>query len=82
MMTVIGEYTTEKQHSVVRFFWGVKELNIKDIHKEIFLVHCGKCSSRKMVHNWVEKFSHVILKLSEDARPLYAISWEVMLTEF
>jgi hypothetical protein len=31
-----------------------KGLNAKDIHKEMFPVHGGKCLSRKAVHNWVE----------------------------
>jgi hypothetical protein len=28
---------------------------VKDIHKEMFCVYCGKCLSHKAVHNWVEK---------------------------
>jgi hypothetical protein len=36
------------------FLWE-KGLNAKEIHKEIFPVYCGKCLSRKAVHNWVEK---------------------------
>jgi hypothetical protein len=32
MVTVLEEYTTKEQHSVVRFLWA-KELNAKDIHK-------------------------------------------------
>jgi hypothetical protein len=34
-----------------------KELNAKDIHKEMFPVYGGKCLSCKAVHNWVEKRS-------------------------
>jgi hypothetical protein len=41
----------------VRCLYGEKGLNAKNIHKEIFLVHGGKCLSRKAVQNWVEKFS-------------------------
>jgi hypothetical protein len=33
MMTVLEEYTTEEQLSVVRFLWA-KEVNANDIHKE------------------------------------------------
>jgi hypothetical protein len=54
--TVLEEYTTEKQPSVVRLF-RAKNLNANDIHKEIFPVYDGKCFWRKAVHNWVEKFS-------------------------
>jgi hypothetical protein len=38
----------------VRFLWA-KGLNVKDIHKEMFLVYCRKYLSRKAVHNWAEK---------------------------
>jgi hypothetical protein len=55
-MTVLEEYTTEKQRSVMRFLWA-RRLNAKDIHKEMFYVYGGKCLSRKAVHKWVEKFS-------------------------
>jgi hypothetical protein len=42
MATVLEEYTTEEQRSVVRFLWA-KGLNAKDTHKEMFpriLVYC------------------------------------------
>jgi hypothetical protein len=55
MTTVLEECNTEEQHSFVRFLWA-KELNAKNIHKEIFPVYGGNCLSRKAVHNWVEKF--------------------------
>jgi hypothetical protein len=42
MTTVLEEYTTEEQRSVVRFLW-VKGLNAKDIHKEMFPVYGAKC---------------------------------------
>jgi hypothetical protein len=44
MLTVLEEYTTQKQHSAVHFLWA-KRLNIKDIHKEMFPVYGGKCLS-------------------------------------
>jgi hypothetical protein len=56
MVTVLEEYTTKGQRSVVRFLFA-KGLNSKDIHKEMFPVYGGKCLSRKAVHNWVKKFS-------------------------
>jgi hypothetical protein len=40
--------------SVERFLW-TKELNAKDIYKEMFPVCGGKCLSRNAVQNWVEK---------------------------
>jgi hypothetical protein len=33
---VLGEYTTEDQRSVVRFFWWAKGLNAKSIRNEMF----------------------------------------------
>jgi hypothetical protein len=50
MPTVLEVCTTEEQRSVVRFFFfflWAKGLNAKDIHKEMFPVHGGKCLSRK-----------------------------------
>jgi hypothetical protein len=52
--TVLEEYNTEEERSVVRFLWR-KGPNAKDIHKQMFHVYGGKCLSRKAVHNWVEK---------------------------
>jgi hypothetical protein len=58
MATVLEEYTTEEQRSVVRFFFlWAKGLNAKDIHKEVFPIYGGKFLSRKAFHKWVEKSS-------------------------
>jgi hypothetical protein len=51
MATVLEVYSTEEQHSVVRFLWA-KILHAKYIHKEIFAVYGGKCLSRKAVQPW------------------------------
>jgi hypothetical protein len=40
-----------------------KELNAKDIHKEMFPVYGGKCLSHKAVHNWVTKVSLMTKRL-------------------
>jgi hypothetical protein len=50
-----------------------KELNAKDIHKEVFSVYGGKCLLRKAVHIWVEKFSQGRSKVADDARPGYTV---------
>jgi transposase len=68
MATVLEDYTTEEQRSVVRFFWA-KVRNSKDIHKQTFAVYGGKSLSRKAVHDWVEKFSQGRLKIADDVRP-------------
>jgi hypothetical protein len=65
MATVLEEYTTDQQRSVV--FCG-QGLNAEDIHKEMFPVYVGECLSRKVVHSWVEKFSEGPSKVEDDAR--------------
>jgi hypothetical protein len=45
MATMLEEYTTEEQRSVVRFLWA-KELNAKDVHKEMLPIYGGKCLSQ------------------------------------
>jgi hypothetical protein len=42
MTTVLEQYTTEEQRSVVRFFFVGKVLNAKNINKEMFPVYDGK----------------------------------------
>jgi hypothetical protein len=54
MATVLEEYTTAEQRSVVRFLWA-RELNAKDIHKDMFPAYGGKYLSGIGAHNWVEK---------------------------
>jgi hypothetical protein len=66
--TVLEEYTTEEQRSVVRFLWA-KGFNAKDIHEGMFPVYCRKCLSHKAVHNYAEKFSQGRSKVADDARP-------------
>jgi hypothetical protein len=48
----------------VGFLWA-SGLNAKDINKELSPVYSRKCFSRKVVHNWVEKFSQGHLKVAE-----------------
>jgi hypothetical protein len=52
MATMLEEFATKEQRSVVYFLW-VKGLDAKDIHKEMFAVYGGKCLLCKAVHNWV-----------------------------
>jgi hypothetical protein len=54
MATVLEEFITQEQRSVVQFLWA-KGLSAKDIHKEMFPVYGGKCFSCKAVENCVEK---------------------------
>jgi hypothetical protein len=45
MATVLEEYITEEQRSIMRFMG--KRTGAKDIFREIFPVYIGKCLSRK-----------------------------------
>jgi hypothetical protein len=56
MATVLEEYTTEEQRSVIRFF-AVKMESIHRILKKMVSVCGRKCLSHKAVHNWIKKFS-------------------------
>jgi hypothetical protein len=56
MATVLEEYTTKEQNSVVCFLLA-KGTNAKDILKEFFSVYGWKCLSPKVVHNWVVNVS-------------------------
>jgi hypothetical protein len=49
MVTILEECSTEEQNPVVCLFLSAKELNVKDVHKEMFPVYGGKCLSRKAV---------------------------------
>jgi hypothetical protein len=40
----------------------------------MFPVYCGKCLSRKAVHNGVEKFSEGVSKVTDDARPIVEVA--------
>jgi hypothetical protein len=51
----------------VFFLWG-KGLNAEGTHKEMFLLHGGKCLSRKAIHDWAQKFSPRRSKVSDDTR--------------
>jgi hypothetical protein len=48
MASVLEKYTTKEQSSVVRFFLWAKGLDEKDIHKEMFHIHNGKCCQVKL----------------------------------
>jgi hypothetical protein len=56
MATVLEEYTTEEQRSVVRFL-SAKGFNAKGIDKVMFPIYGGNCLSHKEVHNWVADVS-------------------------
>jgi hypothetical protein len=46
-----------------------KGINAMDIYKKMFAVYFEKCLSRKVVQNWVVKFSQRRSKIADDAQP-------------
>ena len=48
--------TKIEQRGVVRFLWA-KNMETKDIHREMLPMYGEHCLSRQAVHNWVQKFS-------------------------
>jgi hypothetical protein len=54
------------QRSVVYSLWA-KWLSAMNTHKEMFPVYGGKSLSHKTVHNWVDKFSQRLSKVTDDA---------------
>jgi hypothetical protein len=69
METVLESVLPDNSVLSFFFFFWAKGVIAKDIHKEMFLVYGGKCSSHKAVHNLVEKFSQGRSKVADDARP-------------
>jgi hypothetical protein len=70
LLESIGSSTVQLHDNLgSRRAWACSEAGAKDIHKEMFPVYGGKCSSRKAVHNWVDKFSEGRWKVADDARP-------------
>jgi uncharacterized protein (UPF0128 family) len=63
MMIVLN--VLPKSRVLFCIFLHAKRLVAKDVHKEMFIVCCGKRLSRKAVHNSVEKFSQ---KMPDQAR--------------
>ena len=45
-----------EQRGIVHFLWA-KNMEAKDINKEMLPMYGEHCLSRQAVHNWVQKFS-------------------------
>ena len=56
MAAPLSTCTKIEQRGVVRFLWA-KNMEAKDIHKEMLPMYGEHCLSRQAVHNWVQKFS-------------------------
>ena len=60
--------TKIEQGGVVHFLWA-KNMEAKDIHKEMLPMYGEHCLSRQAVHNWVQKFSEGRTSI-EDEHPV------------
>jgi hypothetical protein len=56
MAAPLNTYTTIEQRGITCFLWA-KNMEAKDIHKEMLPMYDEYCLSRQAVSNWVQKFS-------------------------
>ena len=57
----------DRTASIVRFLWA-KNMEAKDIHKEMLPMYDEHCLSRQAVHNWVQKFSERWTSIEDEHR--------------
>ena len=67
MAAPLNTCTTIEQRGVVRFLWE-KNMESKDIHKEMLPMYDEHCLSRQAIHNWVQKFSEGRTSIEDDHR--------------
>ena len=68
MAALLRTCTKIEQRGVVRFLWA-KNMEAKDIHKEMLPMYGENCLSRQAVHSWVQKFSERRTSI-EDEHPV------------
>ena len=56
MAAPLSTCTKIEQRGFVHFLWA-KNMEAKDMHKEMLPMYGEHCLSRQAVHNWVQKFS-------------------------
>ena len=67
MMAPLSTCTKKEQRGIVRFLWA-KNMEAKDIHKEMLPMYGEHCLSRQVVHNWVQKFSEGRTSIEDEHR--------------
>ena len=67
MAAPLSTCTKIEQRGVVRFLWA-KNMEAKDIHKEMLPMYGEHCLSRQAVHNWVQKFSEGRTSIEDEHR--------------
>ena len=67
MAAPLSTCTKTEQRGVVRFLWA-KNMEAKDIHKEMLPMYGEHCLSRQAVHNWVQNFSEGWTSIEDEHR--------------
>ena len=67
MAAPLNTCTTIEQRGVVRFLWA-KNVETKDIHKEMLPMYGEHCLSRQAIHNWEQKFSEGRTSIEDEHR--------------
>ena len=67
MAAPLNTCTTIEQRGVVRFLWA-KNMEAKDIHKEMLPMYGEHCLSLQAIHNWVQKFSEGRTSIEDEHR--------------
>jgi len=67
MAAPLSTCTKIEQRGVVGFLWA-KNMEAKDIHKEMLPMYGEHCLSRQAVHNWVQKFSEGRTSIEDEHR--------------
>ena len=67
MAALLSTCTKIKKRGVVRFLWA-KNMEAKDIHKEMLPIYGEHGLSRQAVHNWVLKFSEGRRSIEDEHR--------------
>jgi hypothetical protein len=67
MALPLNTCTTIEQYGVVRFLWA-KNMEAKDIRKEMLPMYNEHCLSRQAIHNWVLRFSEGQTSIEDEHR--------------
>ena len=67
MAAPLSTCTKIEHRGVVRFLWA-KNMEAKDIRKEMLPMYGEHCLSRQAVHNWVQKFSEGRTSIEDEHR--------------
>jgi hypothetical protein len=67
MTALLNTYTTTEQRGVMRFLWA-KNMDARDIHREMLPMYGEHCLSRQAIHNLVQKFSEGRTSIEDELR--------------